>query len=296
MEKLTGAGAGLIFDMDNDSYKDIYVTNGIPHDLTDIDFVDFFANEIVQKLVLTGEKEQISEIIDKMPVRPVSNFAYKNNMDLTFSNVSTEWGLNIPSFSNGCAYADLDNDGDLDIVVNNINTEAFIFRNNSESITQNNYLKIRLIGVGKNRFAIGTEVTAYVQNDILYQEQMPFRGFQSSVDYSLNFGLGDVKKVDSLIIKWPNDKISFLTNIEANQQISLNQDDASKFERGDIENNQISLLEIIENNEMISHVENYFNDFDFESLIQSKLSQEGPATAVGDVNGDGNDDVFFWRC
>ena len=122
--------AGLLFDMDNDGLRDIYITNGINHDLTDLDFVDFFANEIIQKMALTGKKESIDSIINKMPVKPQPNYAYRNNGDVTFKNVSDEWGLGIPSLSNGAAYGDLDNDGDLDLVVNNVNMKAFVYKNN----------------------------------------------------------------------------------------------------------------------------------------------------------------------
>jgi len=284
--------AGLMFDMDNDKYKDIYVTNGFPHDLTDIDFVDFFANEVIQKLALTGKKEEISEIIDKMPVRPLPNYAYRNNADLTFDDVAKDWGLSIPSFSNGCAYADLDNDGDQDLVVNNVNMEAFIFRNNSESLNGNNYLRVQLQGEDKNTYAIGSEVTLYVGDEVFYQEHMPLRGFQSSVDYTINVGLGQIEKVDSMMVKWPNDKVTTLKEVTVNQTLVLAQAAANEG-IPTVPVKPEPLLKLVENKEFVSHAEDYFNDFDFEGLIAQKLSEEGPATAIGDVNGDGNDDIFL---
>ncbi|NNG09618.1 MAG: VCBS repeat-containing protein, partial [Arenibacter sp.] len=150
--------AGLLFDMDNDGLRDIFITNGINHDLTDLDFVDFFANEIIQKMALTGEKESIDSIIAKMPIKPQPNYAYRNNGDITFTNETSNWGLGLPSMSNGAAYGDLDNDGDLDIVVNNVNTESFVYENNSEKMRDHNYLKLKFEGSGNNTFAIGASV------------------------------------------------------------------------------------------------------------------------------------------
>lgn len=284
--------AGLIFDMDNDGYKDIFVTNGIIHDLTDIDFVDFFANEVIQKMALTGEKEEISSIIDKMPVVPLPNYAYKNNHDFTFENATEKWGLDIPSFSNGCAYADLDNDGDLDIVVNNVNMEAFIYRNNTDKLTENNYLKLKFKGSGKNRFAIGTSVKLYYEDKIIFQELMPSRGFQSSVGYVMTIGLGDLNNIDSLRVLWPDDKTQMLINIEVNQLLTFDHQEAKEIFRPKVEETKITLLQELPTKSLESHQENHFNDFEYEGLIAMQLSQEGPALAVADVNGDGNEDIF----
>ena len=220
--------AGLLFDMDNDGLRDIYVTNGVNHDLTDLDFVDFFANEIIQNMALTGKKASIDSIIAKMPIKPQPNYAYKNNGDITFTNKAKDWGLGIPSLSNGAAYGDLDNDGDLDIVVNNVNTQAFIYRNNSESQSENNFIKFKLEGVGKNPFAIGASLKMYYEDQIVLQELMPSRGFQSSMDYALTLGLGGHTKIDSVRIIWPDNSTQLLEGLTVNQTHTLKQTAATE--------------------------------------------------------------------
>lgn len=284
--------AGLLLDMDNDGYRDIFVTNGINHDLTDIDFVDFFANDIIQNMVLTGQKQTIDSIINKMPQKPQPNYAYKNNGDLTFTNEADVWGFNTPSFSNGAAYADLDNDGDLDLVVNNVNMPSFVYKNNSETLTQNNYIKIKLEGDKLNTFAIGSTAKIYAENKIFTQELMPSRGFQSSVDYVMTIGLGNISKIDSIRIIWPNSKTQKFTNIKVNQLLNLKQTDAvSDYKIPKKQNYKTFFKELP--NELMAHKENTYSDFDFEGLISKKLSQEGPALAVADVNNDGNEDLFI---
>jgi len=284
--------AGLIFDMDNDGFKDIYVTNGINHDLTDLDFVDFFANEIVQKLALTGKKTAIDSIIEKMPIKPLPNYAFQNNKDLTFKNASEDWGMEQLSMSNGVAYGDLDNDGDLEVVVNNVNMEAFVYRNNAETTTENNYIKLNLKGKDKNPFAVGSKIKMYFDGNELYQELMPSRGFQSSMEYPLTIGLGTNETVDSIRVIWPNDKTQLFTNVVANITLDLIQEEATVVYSPKSATAIKTFFSEIENPKFIAHQENSFNDFDHEGLIASKLSQEGPAIAVGDINNDGNDDIF----
>ncbi len=286
--------AGLMFDMDNDGYKDIYVTNGIIHDLTDIDFVDFMADEVIRNMVLTGEKKDISSIIDKMPVVALSNYAFQNSKDFKFRNATADWGLDIPSFSNGCAYADLDGDGGLDLVVNNVNMEAFIFKNQSREINNNSYLQFKLIGSAGNTFAIGTTISLYVNNEVIVQEQMPSRGFQSSMDYILTFGLGQHKIVDSVSVLWPDGRQTLMSKVLVNQKLVLNQKEATERNFRSPKHTTISpLFTEINADFLASHVEDHFDDFDQEGLISKHLSKEGPSLAIGDINKDGAEDVFI---
>jgi hypothetical protein len=285
--------AGLLFDMDNDGYRDIFVTNGINHDLTDLDFVDFFANEIIQKMALTGKKQAIDSIISKMPVKPQPNYAYKNNGDLTFKNANKDWGFETPSLSNGVAYGDLDNDGDLDLVINNVNMKPFVYKNNTDSLTNNTYLKIKLEGEKKNKFGIGSTVKIYFDNKVYVQEQIPSRGFQSSMDYVMTIGLGSTEVIDSLRVIWPNDKTQKLIDIKTNATLTLQQFKATETQKPrQFKKNKTLLTEITEN-KFNKHEENSYSDFDHEGLITKMVSQEGPALAVGDVNNDGNEDFYI---
>lgn len=285
--------AGLLFDMDNDGLRDIYITNGINHDLTDLDFVDFFANEIMQKMALTGRKESIDSIINKMPIRPQPNYAYRNNGDITFSNANKDWGFELPSMSNGAAYGDLDNDGDLEIIVNNVNMQVFVYENHSNSQTKNNYLKIQLEGSEKNKFAIGASVLIYYDDKIVLQEQTPSRGFQSSMDYGMTIGLGNISTIDSLRVIWPNDLSQKIVNVKANQTLKLKLQDAQETYQIPENNIEKNLLKEVENKSLIAHNENNYNDFDYEGLIIKSLSQEGPSVAIGDIDNDGNQDIFI---
>ncbi|MCK0146267.1 VCBS repeat-containing protein [Arenibacter sp. F26102] len=285
--------AGLLFDMDNDGLKDIYITNGINHDLTDLDFVDFFANEIIQKMALTGEKQSIDSIIAKMPIAPQPNYAYRNKGDITFSNETKKWGLDLPSMSNGAAYGDLDNDGDLDIVVNNVNMQAFIYENHSDKKSENNYLKLKFEGSGANQFAIGTTVKLFFDNQVIVQELMPSRGFQSSVDYVMTIGLGKNATIDSMQVIWPDDRTQKFNNIKANQFLTLKNSEALDIFVPNKKTITNPLLRELGNSKLLVHKENNYNDFDYEGLISKMLSQEGPALTVADVNGDGNEDVFI---
>ena len=280
----------LLFDMDNDGYRDIYVSNGIYHDLTDMDFMNFFANDIIQKMTLTGKKEEVDSIINKMPSTPIPNYAFKNNGDLSFSDATKDWGFDEPTFSNGSAYADLDNDGDLDLVVNNFNMPVAIYKNNSEE-KGNNYLKIKIEGADKNTFGIGSVVELYTKDEIIRQELIPTRGFQSSIEYIMTIGLGKTKNVDSLRVIYPNGKTEVVKDITLNTLVQLTQKNATKNYVQAKKKQDAFFEEVIST--LDEHKEDPYVDFDYEGLIYKMQSREGPAIAIADINGDGNDDVFI---
>jgi hypothetical protein len=285
--------SGLIFDMDNDGFRDIFVTNGVNHDLTDLDFVDFFANEIIQEMALTGKKEAIDSIIAKMPIVPVPNYAYHNNRDLTFTNKAVEWGLGEPSLSNGAAYGDLDNDGDLDLVVNNVNMQAYVYRNNTDSQEDGHFLRMKFTGEDPNPFAIGTSIKVFADDQVWPYELIPSRGFQSSVDYTVHFGLGERTQVDSIRIIWPDDRTTFLGPTTTDQTLEFLQSESSASYQKDSGKVGRTWLTELPNEKLLKHEENNYVDFDYEGLIAKMISQEGPAMAVGDVDGDGNQDVYI---
>lgn len=282
----------LMFDMDSDGYRDIFVSNGIYHELTNQDFVNFFANEVVQTMVLTGEKEEVMNIINKMPVRPILNHAFKNNKNLSFTDNSMDWGFETPTFSNGSAYGDLDNDGDLDLVINNVNQPVMLYKNQAVDRGAN-YLQIKLEGSNENPFAIGAKIYAYLEDKVIFSELIPTRGFQSSVDYVTTMGLGDKQSIDSIKVIWPNGKVQKLQNPMANQRIELNvkdAQDAQDVRRSKKEKDKFFSPIALP---VKQHKENNYVDYDKEVLAPKMLSREGPAIAVGDINQDGYEDLFL---
>ena len=282
----------LFFDADLDGYEDIYVCNGIYQDVTDQDFIDFFANDIVQNMVLTGEVEEFNEIVAKMPSNPQVNSFFHNQGDLTFKEVSQEWGTDIPTFSNGAAYGDLDNDGDLDLVISNVNQPSMIYENQRDSRPDHHYIKIHLEGESPNPYAIGSEVRVYSSLGIMSKSLIPSRGFQSSMDYDLIFGLNGLTSVDSLKVIWPDRAVQVIANPSLDTILHVRKQGAFQRQEAAVKPDQ-AMWERVTEHPFLPHQEDEFSDFYQEGLLFRSTALEGPPGCVLDVNNDGRDDVFI---
>ncbi len=281
---------GLVFDADNDGWSDLFVCNGIYQDVTDQDFIDFFANDIIQRMVMTGKKDEVEEVISKMPSRPIANKAFRNLGNLKFQDIGNAWGFTEKTFSNGAAYGDLDGDGDLDLVINNLNQPALIYKNKTSERKLGNSIRIDLRAPAPNTYAIGACVQVFQGKEIRSRELIPTRGFQSSCDYPVYVGL-DSGKIDSIKVLWPNLSITTLINPAADKPLKLSQPDPGSGTR--INASEPSALFVIKNSLMEAHQEDAYVDFYYERNIPKMMSHEGPATAFGDINGDGLTDVFI---
>ena len=286
----------LIMDMDNDGHNDIYVANGIYKDLTDQDYINFFADPRTIRSILQREKSVITRLVDSIPSERIPNYAFAGKGDLTFTNQATSWGLGSPSHSNGSAYGDLDNDGDLDLVVNNVNMPPFVYRNNSDTLRpEHHFLSISLKGKAPNTYGIGSQVEVRHQGKVFFQELLPMRGFQSSVAPRIHLGLGAIAQVDTLKVFWPDGTLTLQTAVSTNQSLTLAQDAANGVNASSSPQPTLSPLfqTSIPPGIDYRHQENEFNDFNRDRLIYHMLSSEGPAFAVGDVDGDGREDCYL---
>ena len=279
--------ASLLVDLDNDSWKDIVVTNGIKKDVDNNDYLKVLKNIDVKNITY----DKLFEISKNAPSQAISNYAFRNKGNFQFEKVTKDWGFQTPSFSSGMAYGDLDNDGDLDIVTNNMDSPAFIYKNKATG----NFLKIKLEGSEKNKFGIGTKVKIYYKNEIQYAEHTITRGFISSVEPGVFFGLGKHKKVDKVEVTWYDGKTSEFNNISVNKTITAKYASANKT-NSKLNDSKPKLLEVVNTESLglnFKHQENEFNEYKEEILLPHNVSQNGPFTAVGDVNNDGFEDVFI---
>lgn len=285
--------ASLFADFDNDGYKDLFISNGSRRDIHNNDFFNQFKKESYFKKSKVHKKDDF-KILEEMPSEALANYMFHNNKDFTFTNKSDDWGLSDKTFSNGAVYADFDNDGDLDLVVNNIDEEAGIYENTVDKKTNSNYLKINFKGTKQNKLGIGNIVTIYNDGNLQMAELMLTRGYQSSVAPNINFGLKNYNTIDSLLVKWTDGAIQKLTDIKTNQKLTLNYKDAKKRvikNQNVIEEKLFTDITATTNINHI-HLENKYFDYGLEPLLPHKMSQFGPGLTVGDVNGDHLDD--FW--
>ncbi|MEP6992671.1 MAG: VCBS repeat-containing protein [bacterium] len=290
--------APLFADLDNDGHKDLFVTNGIARRPNDLDYIGFVGNEANQASLAQGITRQNLSLLQRMPSIPLANYAFHNDGNLTFTNVAAAWGLAQEGFSNGAVYVDLNNSGALDLVVNNVNAPASIYRNHARERNGNHALTVTLHGSGGNTAGIGASVTITSGGMRQLLEQMPTRGFLSSVDPRLHFGLGKATRVDSLIVVWPDHRFQTLTGVPADTPLVLDQRSAAghfAYVHPTVTKVMPPFTDVTATLGIdFKHAENTsFVDFEREPLMPHLLSTEGPALAVADVNGDGLEDVYI---
>jgi len=285
--------AALWADYDLDGKQDLFISNGIYRRPNDMDYINFSSDPKVVRSLKSGIDTQDLAFIEKMPQVKIANRLFTFEETLKYREVSREWGLDQPVFSNGAIYADLDNDGDLELVTNNINEPAYVYENLSDSLTDHHYLKVKLEEDQHNSMSIGARIEAHYGDNVWVREQFPVRGFLSSVEPMIHFGMGKIEILDSLMIYWPDGTLDIREKVATNQLLNI-QKSSTNGRKNTLPPTYKPIFESVDSSLGIDfrHKENNFIDFQREPLMPHMLSQEGPALAIGDVNGDGLDDVF----
>lgn len=285
--------ASLLFDADNDGLKDIFISNGIYKDLLDRDYLIYMANEDKIRDMIKTDGEIMNKLVDLMPSQAVPNASFKNEGEFQFVEMTSQWGFDTPSFSNGSAYGDIDNDGDLDLVVNNVNMPAFTYENTIDT-SSNKSITIGLKGADKNTFAIGAKVEIYYGgNKYGSLENFPSRGFQSSISYQLQFGTSTYDTIDSLIITWPNGFRSKKLNLKTNDSYLYDQNEETSFVKTSGIVDYKNSIRSIESLFQFKHRENNAVDFNKEQLLPEMCNNEGPKIASADINKDNITDFYI---
>ncbi|MBO9573487.1 MAG: VCBS repeat-containing protein, partial [Chitinophagaceae bacterium] len=287
----------LMADLDNDGLRDIHITNGMGKDMINSDFIIYYAASVQHATSDFAEYyKNIRKKLNSYGVVELRNYCYRNNGNLSFTDVSKIAGIGDTAISNGCAYADLDNDGDLDMLVNNINKPAFVLRNDARSTikdTLNNFINIELVGDKLNGKGIGTKVTLFANGKQQSAEQYPVRGYLSTVDARLHFGTGKASVIDSAKIIWPDGKQQVITNIKTNALLKVNYNDATATPAIPVLTNNNLFADISDSRGIdYKHKETFFYDYGYQQLLPQKYSQLGPFITDGDINGDGLTDFF----